>query len=99
MVWRLLGPEGLVVALIKPQFEAGRGAVGKGGIVRDPHTHRDVLERVMAFAAAGGWHAHGLVASPVRGRSGNREFLALWSKAPPEVPFTVVAAIDAAVAQ
>jgi 23S rRNA (cytidine1920-2'-O)/16S rRNA (cytidine1409-2'-O)-methyltransferase len=99
VVWRLLGPEGLVVALIKPQFEAGRGAVGKGGVVRDPKTHRDVLERVTAFAAAGGWHARGLVASPVLGRSGNREFLALWSKAPAEAPFNVVAAIDAAVAQ
>jgi 23S rRNA (cytidine1920-2'-O)/16S rRNA (cytidine1409-2'-O)-methyltransferase len=99
VVWRLLGPEGLVLALIKPQFEAGRGAVGKGGIVRDPNIHRDVLERVMAFAAAGGWYARGLVASPVRGRSGNREFLALWSKASPEAPFNVVAAIDAAVAQ
>ena len=87
------------MALIKPQFEAGRGAVGKGGIVRDPKTHRDVLERVMALAAAGGWHTRGLVASPVLGRSGNREFLALWSKALPEAPFNVVAAIEAAVAQ
>ena len=99
VVWRLLGPEGLVVALIKPQFEAGRGAVGKGGIVRDPKTHRDVLERVTAFAAAGGWHTRGLVASPVLGRSGNREFLAYWSKVPAGAPFDVAAAIDAAVAQ
>jgi 23S rRNA (cytidine1920-2'-O)/16S rRNA (cytidine1409-2'-O)-methyltransferase len=99
VVWRLLGSEGLVVALIKPQFEAGRGAVGKGGIVRDPNTHRDVLERVMAFAAAGGWHTRGLIASPVLGRSGNREFLVLWSKVPPEALFDVAAAIAAAVAQ
>jgi 23S rRNA (cytidine1920-2'-O)/16S rRNA (cytidine1409-2'-O)-methyltransferase len=99
VVWRLLGPAGRVVALIKPQFEAGRGAVGKGGIVRDPQTHRAVLERVLAFASAGGWHARGLVASPVLGRSGNREFLALWSKMPPEAPFNVATAIDAAVAQ
>src|SRR5919197_1404155 len=89
VVWRLLGPEGLVVALIKPQFEAGRGAVGKGGIVRDPKTHRDVLERVTAFAAAGGWHTRGLVASPVLGRSGNQELLALWSKVPAGAPFDV----------
>src|SRR5438067_1072997 len=85
VVWRLLGPEGLVVALIKPQFEAGRGAVGKGGIVRDPKTHRDVLERVMTFAAAGGWHARGLVASPVLGINlGTLGFLAEME--PAEVP-------------
>src|ERR687886_666743 len=58
-----------------------------------------VVWRLLAFAAAAGWHARGLVASPVLGRSGNREFLALWSKVTPEAPFNVVAAIDAAVAQ
>ena len=79
-VWRLLDDEGRVVALIKPQFEAGRGLVGKGGIVRDPATHRLVLERVLDMAAGEGWRLGGLVASPIRGRSGNREFLALWSK-------------------
>ena len=103
VVWRLLAGdpahgEGLVVALIKPQFEAGRGAVGKGGVVRDPGTHRAVLERVLAFAAAGGWRLRGLVASPVLGRSGNREFLALWSEAP-ATPVDIAAAIDAAMAQ
>ena len=96
-VWRLLASDGRVVALVKPQFEAGRGAVGKGGVVRDPATHRAVLERVLAFAAAGGWHALGLVASPVLGRAGNREFLALWSKSP-RPSFDVGAAIEAAMA-
>ncbi len=79
-VWRLLGDDGRVVALIKPQFEAGRGLVGKGGIVRDPATHRLVLEHALRVAEEGGWRLGGLVASPIRGRSGNREFLALWSK-------------------
>jgi 23S rRNA (cytidine1920-2'-O)/16S rRNA (cytidine1409-2'-O)-methyltransferase len=83
--WRLLSADGRVVALVKPQFEAGRGAVGKGGIVRDPATHRAVLARVLEVATAGGWHALGLVASPILGRSGNREFLALWSKVAADV--------------
>lgn len=97
--WRLLGPEGRVVALIKPQFEAGRALVGKGGIVRDSAVHRQVLERIFAVAGAGGWHAAGLVASPILGRSGNREFLGLWGKLPPHEPFDVAAAIDAVMAE
>ncbi len=98
-VWRLVGDEGRVVALIKPQFEAGRGQVGKGGIVRDPSTHRLVLERALAFAAAGGWLLGGLIDSPIRGRSGNREFLALWSKTPPDTPVAPEAAIERVMAK
>ncbi|HZS91371.1 MAG TPA: TlyA family RNA methyltransferase [Chloroflexota bacterium] len=98
VVWRLLSDEGRAVALVKPQFEAGRGAVGKGGIVRDPATHRAVLARVLDLAAAGGWHLLGLVASPILGRSGNREFLALWSKVAPDVAPDPAALIEEAVA-
>ncbi|MCA1599803.1 MAG: TlyA family rRNA (cytidine-2'-O)-methyltransferase, partial [Chloroflexi bacterium] len=98
-VWRLLGPDGRVVALIKPQFEAGRGLVGKGGVVRDPATHRLVLERAVAYADAGGWMLGGLVASPILGRTGNREFLALWGKTPLPLPVNPQAAIDAVMAE
>ena len=98
-VWRLLCADGNVVALIKPQFEAGRGAVGKGGVVRDPATHRAVLERVLAAAAAEGWQARGLTVSPLLGRAGNREFLALWSKLAHEAPLDITAAIEAAMAE
>jgi 23S rRNA (cytidine1920-2'-O)/16S rRNA (cytidine1409-2'-O)-methyltransferase len=99
MVRRLLAPQGQAVALIKPQFEAGREAVGKGGIVRDPATHRAVLRRVLEDASAGGWHLRGLTTSPILGRSGNREFLALWSKAPPAAPVDIATAIEAAMAE
>jgi 23S rRNA (cytidine1920-2'-O)/16S rRNA (cytidine1409-2'-O)-methyltransferase len=68
---------GSVVALVKPQFEVGRGQVGKGGVVRDPDQHRRVLEHVTAAAAAAGLGAQGVVPSPIRGAGGNREFL-LW---------------------
>jgi 23S rRNA (cytidine1920-2'-O)/16S rRNA (cytidine1409-2'-O)-methyltransferase len=75
---QLLRPEGRIVALIKPQFEAGRGQVGKGGVVRDPAIHRAVLERVLAWAQEHGLQLLGLMLSPLRGPAGNREFLAAW---------------------
>ncbi|HEY1014273.1 MAG TPA: TlyA family RNA methyltransferase [Herpetosiphonaceae bacterium] len=73
---RLLLPSAWIVALIKPQFEAGPEQVGKGGIVRDPAVHRQVLEQVLGAAQAGGLSAAGLTRSPIRGAEGNLEFLA-----------------------
>jgi 23S rRNA (cytidine1920-2'-O)/16S rRNA (cytidine1409-2'-O)-methyltransferase len=65
-----------LVALIKPQFEAGREHVGKGGVVRDPAVHRAVCERTAAWIAAQpGWTLSGIVESPLLGPEGNREFL------------------------
>ncbi len=65
-----------LVALVKPQFEAGAGLVGKGGVVRDPEIHRAVCERVAAWVAAQpGWTVAGLAESPILGPAGNREFL------------------------
>jgi 23S rRNA (cytidine1920-2'-O)/16S rRNA (cytidine1409-2'-O)-methyltransferase len=71
----LLAPAGSVVALVKPQFEAGREDVGKGGIVRDPAVHARVVEEVSAAADALGLSRAGLVESPITGSEGNREFL------------------------
>jgi 23S rRNA (cytidine1920-2'-O)/16S rRNA (cytidine1409-2'-O)-methyltransferase len=65
-----------VVALIKPQFEAGREKVGKGGIVRDPAVHDEVVARVTATAFGLGWARAGLIDSPILGTDGNKEFLA-----------------------
>jgi 23S rRNA (cytidine1920-2'-O)/16S rRNA (cytidine1409-2'-O)-methyltransferase len=71
---------GEAVALIKPQFEAGRKDVSRGdGVVRDPEIHRRVLSDVLAFAEAEGWGVAGLIESPLRGPKGNVEFLA-WLK-------------------
>lgn len=72
----LLHPDGAVVALVKPQFEAGPARVGKGGVVRDPAVHRDVLQKVIRAAADLGFGLFGLTWSPVRGPAGNIEFLA-----------------------
>ncbi len=72
----LTAPQALLVALIKPQFEAGPGEVGKGGVVRDPAVHRAVCARIAAWLdARPGWRVVGIVDSPVLGPAGNREFL------------------------
>ena len=82
---RLIRPEAWVVALIKPQFEAGAEQVGKGGVVRDPAVHAAVLREVLAFAARIGLPPHGLARSPITGPAGNVEFLAWLGGAGPEL--------------
>jgi 23S rRNA (cytidine1920-2'-O)/16S rRNA (cytidine1409-2'-O)-methyltransferase len=69
---------GQIIALVKPQFEAGREQVGKGGVVRDPAVHRQVLEGLIDWAALRAWGLQGLIRSPVTGPAGNVEFLAHW---------------------
>lgn len=66
-----------VLALIKPQFEVGKGQVGKGGIVKDPELHREVIERITSFAEGLGFKSSGTVESQITGTKGNREFWAL----------------------
>ncbi len=73
----MLVPGGRVVALVKPQFEAGREAVPRGGVVRDPAVHREVLLRFGEDAAAAGFVPAAVIRSPVIGTEGNIEFLAL----------------------
>ena len=70
----------MLVALIKPQFEAGRDAVGKGGIVTDPLEHERVCREITAFLRESGWRVLGVTASPVEGGDGNREFLVAAGK-------------------
>jgi 23S rRNA (cytidine1920-2'-O)/16S rRNA (cytidine1409-2'-O)-methyltransferase len=70
--------ESRIVALIKPQFEAGRKQVGKGGVVRDPVVHRRVLERIIGWAEEHELGLMGLIRSPLTGPAGNVEFLAHW---------------------
>ncbi len=73
----LLKPGGRIIALIKPQFEVGRGEVGKGGIVRDPAAHEKVIEDIRRTSAELGLTVAGLCESPITGADGNREFLIL----------------------
>jgi 23S rRNA (cytidine1920-2'-O)/16S rRNA (cytidine1409-2'-O)-methyltransferase len=74
-VSRWIDPAGEIVALVKPQFEAGRGEVGKGGVVRDPAVHRQVLKRVFESSTRHGFAPLAATISPLRGPAGNVEFL------------------------
>jgi 23S rRNA (cytidine1920-2'-O)/16S rRNA (cytidine1409-2'-O)-methyltransferase len=75
VVSRLLKDQAFIVALVKPQFEVGKGRVGKGGVVRDPALHEEVLEGIVQFCETEGWEAAGRIASPLLGPKGNKEFL------------------------
>jgi 23S rRNA (cytidine1920-2'-O)/16S rRNA (cytidine1409-2'-O)-methyltransferase len=79
VVKSLLDDEAVVVALIKPQFEAGREQVGKSGVVRDSNVHEQVLREVLSFATSIGFYLKGLTFSPITGGEGNIEFLASWT--------------------
>ncbi|HQZ96597.1 MAG TPA: TlyA family RNA methyltransferase [Pyrinomonadaceae bacterium] len=76
----LLKPAGMLVVLIKPQFEVGRGEVGKGGIVREPEKHERVVTEINAFAVENGLAVKGIIDSPILGAEGNKEFLALYAR-------------------
>jgi len=79
-VYGVLTSQGEAIVLIKPQFEVGKGQVGKGGVVRDNADHRAVIARLARFAVLHGWHVRGVSASPLKGPKGNREFFLLLTK-------------------
>lgn len=86
----LLAPKSSIIALIKPQFEAGREQVGKKGIIRDADVHVSVLENILGFARSIGYSIHELTFSPVTGGDGNIEFLAHlgWKQASLDVEYS-----------
>jgi len=85
-----LAPHGRVVTLVKPQFEAGRERVGRGGVVRDPEVHRTVLRETRDAMAGLGLTATALTASPLLGPAGNREFLVLLERGGTSVPDALI---------
>jgi 23S rRNA (cytidine1920-2'-O)/16S rRNA (cytidine1409-2'-O)-methyltransferase len=94
----LIKDGGWALALVKPQFEVGRGEVGRGGVVRDPAKHRRVLIEVADAARAVGLEAAGVLASPLMGPKGNREFFLYTVKRPGEGLADLAEAVEAAVA-
>ena len=80
-----LSDEAMMVCLVKPQFEAGKDKVGKHGVVRDPATHREVLERAVGFAKNAGFGIVGLEFSPIKGPQGNIEYLMVLTRKEPEL--------------
>ena len=76
-VLKLAAPCAEIVALVKPQFEVGKGKVGKGGVVRDEELRQQALEAILSFARESGLEVAGAIDSPLKGPAGNREFLAV----------------------
>jgi len=76
----ILKPTGKMIVLIKPQFEVGKGEVGKGGIVRDPEKHKRVISEVNEFAERLGFAVKSVIECPLPGAEGNKEFLALYER-------------------
>lgn len=81
----LLADDAMMVCLVKPQFEAGREKVGKHGVVRDPATHIEVLERAVGFAKKSSFGIVGIEFSPIKGPQGNIEYLMVLSRSKPEL--------------
>lgn len=76
----LLNEDGKIITLIKPQFEVGRGEVGKGGIVKDSQKHKEVIKKINNFAESIGLNVSSVIESPILGAEGNKEFLALYER-------------------
>ncbi len=89
VVSQLLSENGRVACLIKPQFEAGKGRVGKKGVVREPEIHMEVLEAFLQNATDAGFQIHGLTFSPIKGPEGNIEFLGYLCKTGESAPLHI----------
>jgi 23S rRNA (cytidine1920-2'-O)/16S rRNA (cytidine1409-2'-O)-methyltransferase len=100
-VQKWLQPQADIIALIKPQFEAGKDDVGKGGVVRKREVHQRVIEEILEFAQAQGFTIAGLTLSPLKGPAGNIEFL-VWlnqgnvALTPSDIPAQIARILDAA---
>ena len=92
-VIQCLDPPGQIITLVKPQFEAGREHISKGGVVRSKEVHKQVLERVIADARALDLQPQSLTYSPLRGPQGNLEFLLLLSKQENDFDMSIVGAV------
>jgi len=79
-VKKLMKPDGLLIVLIKPQFEARRSQVGSGGIIKDEKVHQEVIDNVVEGIKAEGFDFQGVVDSPITGTDGNKEFLGYFEK-------------------
>lgn len=75
VITQLLPDNSFIVALIKPQFEAGKGQVGKGGVIKNPDLHQSIVKDIREFCIDTGWNVEGYIPSPILGPKGNREFL------------------------
>lgn len=79
-VKNLLKPGAVLIALVKPQFEAGRERLPKDNVIKDPKVQKEVLDEVVNFATSNGWNHHGTIDSPIEGKMGNKEFLSWFTR-------------------
>jgi 23S rRNA (cytidine1920-2'-O)/16S rRNA (cytidine1409-2'-O)-methyltransferase len=79
-VARLLKPNGFLIALVKPQFEAGKERLPKDGVIKDPKVQEAILQEVITYAELNKWHHRQSTPSPIEGKSGNKEFLSYFTK-------------------
>ncbi len=93
VVAQLLAQNGRIACLIKPQFEAGKGKVGKKGVVRDPEVHREVLETFLVNAHGAGFVVYNMTFSPIRGPEGNIEFLGYLGREGQDVDIDLAALV------
>ncbi len=96
VVAQLLSEHGRIACLIKPQFEAGKGKVGKKGVVREPEIHLDVLNAFVENAHEAGFHIYNLTFSPIKGPEGNIEFLGYIGKDGEDVDIDTAALVEEA---
>lgn len=96
-IWKYLKDDGEVVALIKPQFEAGREKVGKKGVVRERSTHREVIHKVADYASSIGFEVKEIDYSPIKGPEGNIEYLLHMKKCVEHTPQEIAIDLDAVV--
>ncbi len=96
VVAQLLSEHGRIACLIKPQFEAGKGKVGKKGVVREPEIHLDVLNAFVENAHEAGFHIYNLTFSPIKGPEGNIEFLGYIGKDGEDADIDTVALVEEA---
>lgn len=90
---RVTRPDGWWLLMVKPQFEVGREALGRGGVVREPALHRQAVAQVLLAAADVGWHGRAVVPSRLPGPAGNREFFVHLTAGPPGAPLDLDAAV------
>ena len=79
-LWENVSPPAIIIALVKPQFEVGKGEVGRGGIVRDPEKIQKALNKVIQFAEEIGFMIRGSIPSPILGQKGNTEYLLVMGR-------------------
>lgn len=80
-IFKLMKPQGQLIALVKPQFEAGKDRLPKDGVIKEDSVREEILQEVLTFATTHGWQHSGTILSPIEGKTGNKEYLVHFRRA------------------